>query len=80
MKYLRNSGPQRGRASVPSSWHARLNSEAGDYMVVGPDWKGETRSGIKKVFQSGTQFDHLLRGRSTSFSTAFQMGHSQRPY
>ena len=25
-------------------------SEAGDYMVVGPDWKGETPAGIKKVF------------------------------
>src|SRR5271168_844966 len=31
-------------------------SEAGDYMVVGPDWKGETPAGIKKVFRSGTQF------------------------
>ena len=31
-------------------------SEAGDYMVVGPDWKGTTPSGIKKVFRSGTQF------------------------
>ena len=31
-------------------------SEAGDYMVVGPDWKGETPPGIKKVFQSSTQF------------------------
>jgi hypothetical protein len=31
-------------------------SEAGDYMVVGPDWKGETPAGIKKVFQSSTQF------------------------
>jgi hypothetical protein len=30
-------------------------SEAGDYMVVGPDWKGETPTGIKKVFRSGTQ-------------------------
>jgi hypothetical protein len=30
-------------------------SEAGDYMVVGPDWKGETPAGIKKVFQSSTQ-------------------------
>jgi hypothetical protein len=29
-------------------------SEAGDYMVVGPDWKGETPVGIKKVFQSST--------------------------
>jgi hypothetical protein len=31
-------------------------SEAGDYMVVGPDWKGETPAGIKKVFRSSTQF------------------------
>ncbi|MBC8108214.1 MAG: DUF1254 domain-containing protein [Anaerolineae bacterium] len=30
--------------------------EAGDYMVVGPDWKGETPAGIKKVFRSSTQF------------------------
>ena len=31
-------------------------TDAGDYMVVGPDWKGETPAGIKKVFRSGTQF------------------------
>jgi hypothetical protein len=31
-------------------------SEAGDYMVVGPDWKGATPSGIKQVFRSSTQF------------------------
>jgi hypothetical protein len=31
-------------------------NEAGDYMVVGPDWKGETPDGIKKVFRSTTQF------------------------
>ena len=31
-------------------------SEAGDYLVVGPDWKGETPPGIKKVFRSTTQF------------------------
>ena len=30
-------------------------TEAGDYMVVGPDWKGETPPGIKKVFRSGTE-------------------------
>jgi hypothetical protein len=29
-------------------------SEAGDYMVVGPGWKGEPPPGIKKVFQSST--------------------------
>src|SRR5205809_2285955 len=30
--------------------------EAGDYMMAGPDWKGETPPGIKKVFRSSTQF------------------------
>jgi hypothetical protein len=31
-------------------------SQAGDYMVVGPNWQGVTPPGIKKVFQSSTQF------------------------
>lgn len=31
-------------------------NEAGDYLVVGPDWKGETPPGIKQVFRSSTQF------------------------
>src|SRR5436190_1193647 len=31
-------------------------SEAGDYLVVGPDWKGEMPAGIKKVFRSTTPF------------------------
>lgn len=31
-------------------------SEAGDYMIVGPDWKGETAPDIKKVFLATTQF------------------------
>jgi hypothetical protein len=30
--------------------------EAGDYVVAGPDWKGETPAGIKKVFSSTTPF------------------------
>lgn len=29
---------------------------AGDYLVAGPDWKGETPAGIQKVFGSSTQF------------------------
>ena len=33
-------------------------SEAGDYMVVGPDWQGEAPKGIKKVFRSSTQFSN----------------------
>jgi hypothetical protein len=31
-------------------------NERGDYLVVGPDWKGETPAGIKKVFSSTTPF------------------------
>jgi hypothetical protein len=31
-------------------------SDAGDYMVAGPDWQGATPPGIKKVFLSSTQF------------------------
>jgi hypothetical protein len=30
--------------------------DAGNYLVVRPDWKGETPTGIKKVFQSTTPF------------------------
>ena len=35
-------------------------SEAGDYMVVGPDWKGAAPPGIKKVFRSSTQMSAVL--------------------
>ena len=35
-------------------------SEAGDYLVVGPDWSGETPSGIKQVFRSTTPFPLAL--------------------
>jgi hypothetical protein len=31
-------------------------TEAGDYLVAGPDWKGETPAGINKVFHSSTPF------------------------
>ncbi len=31
-------------------------NEAGDFMVVGPDWKGQQPAGIKKTFRSSTQF------------------------
>jgi hypothetical protein len=35
-------------------------SEPGDYLVVGPDWKGETPAGIKKVFSSTTPFSIVV--------------------
>jgi hypothetical protein len=31
-------------------------TEPGDYLIVGPDWKGETPAGIKQVFHSTTPF------------------------
>jgi hypothetical protein len=44
-------------------------SDAGDYMVVGPDWKGATPPGIKKVFRSSTQFS-LAGYRTQLFNAA----------
>ena len=41
-------------------------------MVVGPDWKGETPAGIKKVFHSSTQFS-LVDLSARSFSTPDDM-------
>ena len=35
-------------------------NDAGNYMVAGPDWKGETPAGIKKVFPSSTQFSIVI--------------------
>ena len=34
--------------------------EAGDYLIAGPDWKGETPAGIKKVFRPTTQYSLIL--------------------
>ena len=34
--------------------------EAGDYLIAGPDWKGEAPAGIKKVFRPTTQFSLIL--------------------
>lgn len=35
-------------------------NQPGDYLVVGPDWTGETPAGIKKVFNSSTQFSMAI--------------------
>jgi hypothetical protein len=35
-------------------------TEPGDYLVVGPDWKGEVPAGIKAVFRSGTLFSGVF--------------------
>ena len=59
--------------------------EAGDYMVVGPEWKGDTPPGIKKVFRSSTQFSIVIY-RTQLFSPAdlpnvakVQAGYKARP-
>ena len=44
-------------------------NEAGDYLVVGPDWKGDTPAGIKKVFRSSTQ-QSLVIYRTQLFNPA----------
>jgi hypothetical protein len=44
-------------------------NEPGDYLVAGPDWKGETPSGIKQVFHSGTQFS-MMAFRTQLFGAA----------
>src|SRR5271156_3337299 len=46
-------------------------NNAGDYMVVGPDWKGEKPAGIKQVFQSTTPFS--LAGYRTQLFNAGDM-------
>ncbi|MBK6740781.1 MAG: DUF1254 domain-containing protein [Haliea sp.] len=35
-------------------------TEAGDYMVVGPGWRGETPAGVKGTFESSTDFSLTL--------------------
>jgi hypothetical protein len=35
-------------------------NDGGCYMIAGPEWKGETSKGIKKVFNSETQFSMLI--------------------
>jgi len=54
-------------------------------MVVGPDWKGDTPAGIKKMFRSSTQFS-LAAYRTQLFNPAdmpnavkVQSGYKARP-
>lgn len=44
-------------------------NDAGDYMVVGPNWQGTTPPGIKKVFASSTRFS-LAAVRTQLFNPA----------
>ena len=60
-------------------------NDAGCYMVAGPNWKGETPKGIKKIFPSETQFS-LLIYRTQLFNPAdmpnvkkIQAGYTAQP-
>ncbi|RZL88104.1 MAG: DUF1254 domain-containing protein [Variovorax sp.] len=60
-------------------------SAAGDYMIVGPDWKGETPPGIKKVFTSTTPFSfsifrtQLFNPKDMSNVEKVQSGYKAQP-
>jgi len=51
-------------------------TEPGDYMVVGPDWKGATPPGIKQVFRSTTQFS--VAGYRTQLFGPDDMGNVEK--
>ena len=60
-------------------------TEAGDYLVVGPDWKGEKPPGIKDVFRSTTQFSlaifrtQLLDPKDMENVKKVQVGYKAQP-
>ena len=57
----------------------------GDYLVVPPEWKGETPPGIKKVFRSSSQFSvaifrtQLLSPKDMPNVVKVQAGYQVRP-
>ncbi len=60
-------------------------SEAGDYLIAGPRWKGETPPGIKKVFNSTTDFSlavfrtQLIDAKDMPNVEAVQAGYKVQP-
>lgn len=60
-------------------------NDAGDYLVAGPDWKGEVPPSIKKVFRSSTQFSatvfrtQLLNAQDIGNVKKVQAGYKARP-
>jgi hypothetical protein len=59
--------------------------DPGDYLVVGPDWKGETPAGIRKVFHSTTPFalsifrTQLFNAADMSNVVKVQAGYKAQP-
>ena len=60
-------------------------NDAGDYLVVGPNWKGETPPGIKKVFRATTEFSlvifrtQLFNSKDMPNVVKVQSGYQARP-
>lgn len=60
-------------------------NKAGDYMVVGPDWKGEAPAGIRQVFHSTTPFGltifrtQLFDAKDMPNVVKVQAGYKARP-
>jgi len=60
-------------------------NEAGDYLVAGPDWKGATPPGIKRVFTSTTPFvlaayrTQLFNAQDMPNVVKVQAGYKVRP-
>ncbi|MEM7312869.1 MAG: DUF1214 domain-containing protein [Planctomycetota bacterium] len=48
------------RSDVFATPGSRLKSSTGHYLVVGPDWKGETPNGMTKVIRSPTRYICML--------------------
>ena len=53
-------------------------NDAGRLMVVGPDWKGETPPGVKKIFRSTTQFCSWAFEPSSSILTTCRTSRKSR--
>ena len=54
-------------------------SEAGDYMVVGPDWKGRPRPASRRFFSPRRNFLSLPTARSFSMRQTCRMSRRSRP-
>ncbi|TWT61576.1 hypothetical protein Pan54_23120 [Rubinisphaera italica] len=68
----RYSSIQRWDAYTYIAGYARsrtTGNEAGNFLLVGPDWKGETPEGIKKVYTFDTHFG-MVAFRTQLFNPA----------
>lgn len=59
-------------------------NDAGDFLIVGPDWQGEKPQGIKAVIRSETQLSFIFyrmttNGRKGEFACDLHLWGSRRP-